>query len=801
MQQLLIHTILSAYLLLFSFSALVLLWYIFDIKKNQHRSYNLIQINPNSVFSISKIDTKSPFVLDRKILNSNNKKIAGFKTKISSCNSKKTFFAIFPLVSDEQSIQDNMIILGFLLTLMVLFLSSLIVLVLKQRKKNKAFDCISASQNSAHYYTRSLIEASQDPLITISPEGRITDMNEAFSTVTEIPRSALLGTFFYQYFTDPQQACKVYQEVFKNGFVTNYPLKIKDGKLMDVLFNGSVYKNNTGEIIGAVVIARDITEEKIIQKELIEAKIFAEQALQKAEIATATAEESVKSKQQFLSNMSHEIRTPMNAIIGFTKVVLRTNLDAKQKEYLTAIKISGDALIVLINDILDLAKVDAGKMQFEKKPFKLTVSISAMLQIFESKIREKNLKLITSYDPIIPEILVGDAIRLHQIILNLISNAVKFTSEGSIKLDTKLLRETDQNVEIEFSIKDTGIGIKEDKIDSIFENFQQASSSTSRIYGGTGLGLSIVKQLVEAQGGKITVESQLGEGSRFRFVLPFEKTSLKADFETTIILFEQENSQIKILVVEDMELNQLLMKTLLDDFGFFCDIAANGKLAIEKLQASEYDIILMDLQMPEMNGFEATEYIRKVMQSDIPIVALTADVTTIDVKKCKEVGMNDYISKPIDERLLYSKIMYLIKKPIIPQETTNISNPKKIKGEPLDFTYLKSITKSNPKLMTEMIHLYLKQTPPLIDSMKSSLHTRDWPSLRASAHKIIPSFNIIGLDRKHQETAKKIQEYAVNMEFTAETKAMILHLETICNDAYEELEIELNRLKKLTNEN
>ena len=342
---------------------------------------------------------------------------------------------------------------------------------------------------------------------------------------------------------------------------------------------------------------------------------FAEEAKIKAENATLVAENAVKSKQQFLSNMSHEIRTPMNAIIGFTKVVLKTDLTAKQKEYLTAIKMSGDALIVLINDILDLAKVDAGKMTFQQIPFKMALSLSAMLHLFETKIQEKNLELIKEYDQNIPEVLVGDPVRLHQIILNLVSNAVKFTTKGKITVNVHLLSEDEEKVTIEFSVTDTGIGIAENKIERIFENFQQASSGTSRLYGGTGLGLAIVKQFVEAQGGSISVKSKIDEGSTFSFILSFLKTNAEAELETGMVELDTEITDIKVLVVEDIALNQLLMKTLLDDFGFECDIAANGKLAIEKMQTKSYDIILMDLQMPEMNGFEATEYIRNNMKS------------------------------------------------------------------------------------------------------------------------------------------------------------------------------------------
>ncbi len=651
-------------------------------------------------------------------------------------------------------------------------------------------------------YARGLIEASRDPLFTISLVGKITDINEATIRVIGIPRDQLIGSDFFDYFTEPNKAREGYQQVFDKGFVADYPLTMIDGNLTDVLFNGSVYKDDRGSVLGAVVVARDITDQKRIEKELIEAKVFAElattfaeEAKVKAEDATRIAEDAVKAKQQFLSNMSHEIRTPMNAIIGFTKVVLKTDLTAKQKEYLMAIKISGDALIVLINDILDLAKVDAGKMTFEQTPFKMRSSIAAMLHLFETKIQEKNLELIKEYDQNIPEVLVGDPVRLHQIILNLVSNAVKFTSTGRITVNVRILNEDEEKVTIEFAVTDTGIGISDHKIGNIFDDFQQATSGTSRLYGGTGLGLAIVKQLVEPQGGAVCVKSKINEGSTFSFTLPFLKTKAEAELELDCIELETEIKNIKVLVVEDIALNQLLMKTLLDDFGFERDIAGNGRIAIEKLEQKTYDIILMDLQMPEMNGFEATEYIRNHMNSKIPIIALTADVTTVDLAKCKAVGMNDYIAKPVDEKLLYNKIIGLVKKPII-----SIDHPKtKVleieKTKCTDLNYLMTRTKSNPDLMMEMISLYLEQTPPLINAMKQSWENKDWDLLQSSVHKMIPSFSIMGIKSDYENMAKKVQEYAINQQHHDDMNSFVSNIETICNQACLELEEEFNRIK------
>jgi signal transduction histidine kinase/CheY-like chemotaxis protein len=680
-------------------------------------------------------------------------------------------------------------LIGFILvTLFLLFI------LYKQRGKIKNILSDTTLRKLSSNYSISLIEAIRDPLFAINTDFTITDMNNASILKTEVSRLDMTGTDFTSYFTNPANAKTGCIDIFQKGFISDYPLILKDGQLTDVLLSGSVYKDEFGNVVGAVIVARDITEQKNVEKEFIKAKVFAESA-------AIVAEEAVKTKQQFLSNMSHEIRTPMNAIIGFTKVILKTDLTEKQREYLMAIKLSGDALIVLINDILDLAKVDAGKMVFEKTPFKMETSILAMLHLFERKIQEKNIVLVNDFDIHIPKMLIGDPVRLHQIIINLLSNAIKFTSKGQISLGVHLVKETIHTVTIEFSVADTGIGIVEENIDKIFENFQQATTMTSRIYGGTGLGLAIVKQLVERQGGQITVKSKPGEGSVFKFKLDFTKTKFESLPESEITTLDPDLKNIKVLAVEDMVLNQLLMKTLLDDFGFDRDIAANGKIAIEKMQEKQYDIILMDLQMPEMNGFEATEYIRKVMGSSIPIIALTADVTTVDLAKCKAAGMNDYIAKPVDEKLLYSKIASLLKDTLVfrPQIETIQFPLNPIDNKYINLDYLLKRTKSDPILMIEMISLYLEQTPPLIVLMKESHKTGDWETLQSAVHKMIPSFNIMGIHPSFELIAKKVKEYAEEQMQYEDIPVLIAQLEMVCIQACAELTIELNAIKQQLN--
>jgi two-component system CheB/CheR fusion protein len=627
-----------------------------------NKNFHVISANKSfyKKFQVDKDETEGKLLFD---LGNKQWNITKLREVLNDIFSKNSSFENFEVTHTFSGIGERIMLLNAHLIIQKTNSEQLILLAIED-----------ITDRSRYYlkekYFLNLIEASLDPLMTISNEGKITDMNRATVNITGISREKLKGSDFFGYFTEPEKARAIYQEVFSKGLITNSPLKLlhKDGKLTDVLLNGSVYKDDSGNVLGVVIVARDVTDQKRIESELIESKVFAElatliaeEAKSKAEQATQIAEDAMKAKQQFLSNMSHEIRTPMNAIIGFTRVILKTDLSDKQKEYLNAIKMSGDTLIALINDILDLAKVDAGKMTFEQKPFKMEVSITSMLQLFETKIQEKNLELVTNYDKKIPAVLLGDPIRLHQIILNLVSNAVKFTSQGKIMVSTSLLFEDEEKVIIEFAITDSGIGIPQDNIDLIFENFQQATNGTSSLYGGTGLGLAIVKQLVMSQGGSIRVKSKINEGSTFSFTLPFLKTKIDTELETTLKGLDTVVKNIKILVVEDITLNQLLMKTILDDFGFERDIADNGKIAIEKLLVKSYDIILMDLQMPVMNGFETTEYIRNTLNLKIPIIALTADVTTVDLKKCKAVGMNDYIAKPIDEKLLFTKIVELTK--------------------------------------------------------------------------------------------------------------------------------------------
>jgi len=382
--------------------------------------------------------------------------------------------------------------------------------------------------------------------------------------------------------------------------------------------------------------------------------------------AKERAEVSEKAKQLFLAKMSHEIRTPMNGILGFAKLLEESLKEKEQQEYIRVIIKSGDDLLVILNDILDFSRMEAGKIAFESIPLNLHGIIQSTVMMIESKTKQKNIDIGIAIDGKIPEEILGDSVRLNQILLNLISNAVKFTEKGQINISVKCLEETKNKVALEFSVKDTGIGIPFEKQVKIFESFEQAATDTTRRFGGTGLGLSIVKQLVELQGGQISVSSKPGHGSDFRFQLSFLKVKgakyIKEPEETGSI--PQVDKSLRVLVAEDNPINRMLAIKVLQNQGFETDIAENGKIALEKYQTQHYDIILMDLQMPEMDGYEATIHIRKMKagKKDIPIIAMTAHTIKGELEHCMEIGMNDFISKPFDKKELFNKIYKAVNK-------------------------------------------------------------------------------------------------------------------------------------------
>lgn len=516
---------------------------------------------------------------------------------------------------------------------------------------------------AANDYIDFIVNSMSGSFILLDEELRVKNLNSSFCKEFNINKSTYYNTPFQEIsngiFNDIPLIEKLNNVIKDHSGFKNYYFKIgSDARVRYFLINAGIFKFSINNIRLLLVTMQEVTQLKKNELNLLSAKNKAENYLNKVK-------ELSNNKQLFFNNMSHEIRTPLNAIIGFTNLLNRTDLSNEQKEYLSAIQTSGNNLNLLINDILDLAKIESGKLELENIKISISDLLDKIIKTFHPQLLHKKIKLVKDYDHRIPDIVLGDPLRLNQILLNLISNAIKFTKDnGEIKVIIKEIHRKKNNCVLKFIIADNGIGISKEKLHLIFESYQNATADTTRKFGGTGLGLTITKKLIEAFKGKIFVNSKENEGSQFSFIIPFETVNFNhsytpaQSFETTFsdqLLFKYGNIP-KVLVVEDMRLNQYLIESLFNEAGISYDIAADGSKAINKLKENNYDLILMDLQMPVMNGFDATTYIRNTLKLNTPIIALTADVTTADINKCKSMGMNDYISKPLNENELFSKI-------------------------------------------------------------------------------------------------------------------------------------------------
>lgn len=543
----------------------------------------------------------------------------------------------------------------------------------------------------------------------------------------------------------------------------------------EVHFN-PIYDSTKTMIMGVAVIGQDISERVKIELELHRTKEEAEQA--------------AKAKSEFLSNMSHEIRTPMNAILGLTELLLQKKLDDSTIENLKGIRFSATNLLTIINDILDFSKIEAGKLTFENAVFDFYALLDEINKSTSLAARNKGLQFKLKLSDSIPRQLMGDKVRLTQILLNLLSNAVKFTQKGEVTLEVDLLDETADNAVLHFAILDTGIGIKKDKINMIFNSFSQINEDDKYKTQGTGLGLSITKKLVELQGGKIFVESDFGKGSKFYFFLNMKKVpnevplleddqhDIKADF-----------SNINLLLVEDNKINQLLARQILQGWKINVDVANDGFEAIAKLQRRQYNIILLDLQMPEIDGFEVAKFVRRSMKSPlntIPIVALTADAFPETRQKTLDAGMNDFITKPFQQSDLLRVLAKLTgkNKELIPQETTEEEVEKE--GY-IDFEYIKSRFGKDPETLRYILKVFTEDIAAEIQSLYKHLHAGNRTDLARVAHKLVSTFSAMGM-RKTAYQLGRIEKVVLEGAGVNALKKLIKEVESQYVQAVKEIE-------------
>lgn len=540
-----------------------------------------------------------------------------------------------------------------------------------------------------------------------------------------------------------------------------------------------------------ISVGRDISSRILTDIELKKAKEY--------------AEESLKVKNEFLANMSHEIRTPLNAVIGFTDLLLETELSSEQQLHLETMRNSGDILLSLINDILDLSKLESNKLEVEAIPFDLHKQLNEVVRLMKIKANEKNISLDLIIHSNTPINVIGDPTRLGQILLNLIGNAIKFTNEGSVIVSVKKTLETPISSSVFFEIKDTGIGIVSNKINTVFGAFTQAKSDTSRIYGGTGLGLTIVKKLVNLLNGEIKVESKFGVGSVFKMTLPIKESN-----QTNKQVQEQEISldqplELNILLVDDNKTNQLLGKTRLERWKCNVDLASNGIEAVKKTQKKLYDVILMDIQMPIMDGYEATKIIKNDISeqvSKIPIIAMTAYTSKNDIKRAINAGMDDYIFKPFKPSEVYTlltKYGKLIEEPIQINKDSKDDNSKieKTGKKYIDLKFLREETFNESSLLILLIKSFIKDIKEFLEVLEQGSKTKNWILLYQAAHKIKPSIRMFGILKVESTIHVLSNKLKENKELEEDISDHINLCNEILKLANEEL---LAELKILENE-
>ena len=468
--------------------------------------------------------------------------------------------------------------------------------------------------------------------------------------------------------------------------------------------------------------------------------------IQELDVAEKKASVAAQTKENFLANMSHEIRTPLSGILGFTNLLQKRPLDETSKEFVSSIQRSGENLMAIINDILDLSKIEAGMMRITKGIFSINGLVNSVETFFVERAKEKGLTISSKIDSSIPDTLNGDATRLTQILVNLIGNAIKFTHQGNINIEIYNKQLTENEVVVGFKVSDTGIGIDKEKLIEVFERFNQGEDSTTRNYGGTGLGLSIVKSLIQLQNGDIEVISEQRKGTTFHFYIPYtiakEQLNVIPKVDTDYFK-DKTNAPLKVLIVDDNTINQSLMKHLLSQWNIDFETANNGLEAVEFLRNNNCDLVLMDIQMPQMDGYVATQTIREELKLNTPIIAMTAHALAGERERCMSRGMNEYISKPIKEDELFKLISNFGLKENEKSETKTTEVTSNY--EFIDLTYLKSISNEDKDFERTVTQQFLDKVPTHLQELKLAYENKDFKLLKLRAHDLKSSVAIMGL--------------------------------------------------------
>lgn len=633
---------------------------------------------------------------------------------------------------------------------------------------------------------RSLVESANDIIYQADATGAFTYANPVAQRIMGYTEEELNGRHFLDLVHDEhrEQVRAFYEDQIGNGIPSTY-LEFRaltsDGAALWLGQNVQLVWEEEA-VVGVQAVARDITERR-----------QAEIALQEA---TSAVRESARVKEQFLANMSHEIRTPLNAVLGITHLLQNTRLSNEQEKYLQAIQFGADSLMGIVNDLLDYAKIEAGKIQFEAIPFDLHDLLRGLYEGVRYDTKKKGIDFDLDIDDSVPQNVVGDRVRLNQILLNLVNNAIKFTDEGGVRLHVTELMEQEDELVLAFTVKDTGIGIHPDKLADIFEMFSQERSDTTRKYGGTGLGLSIVSELVARQSGTIGVTSSPGEGAEFVVTLPFLPCDGE-DLQTVQDhLVQADLSGYRILLVEDNELNQMMAQRMLEQWGAEVEWAGNGREAVQLVRERHYDLVLMDIQMPEMDGYEATRLIREDMQiglEDMPILALTASPLVTRDEEMEAYGMNDCVLKPFDPRQLRGAISEHLG--LTTEDTQEGANDISDESESLvDLTILEKSAFGRPEMVHKLVSISLGQIESMQRDLEQALADQNGKEVGFVAHKMKASAGTLGVTAWHQ-LLNALEVAAKEQGITNKTPQRVADSATFAARVRQELEEVLSTLE------
>ena len=571
---------------------------------------------------------------------------------------------------------------------------------------------------------RSIIANMNLGLIEVDLQENIRFVNQSFCLMSGYKEEELIGKNASDLFVRDEfkTIMKDKNDLRFEGQSDAYEMspKTKDGETRWWLISGAPLYNDKQQHIGSIGIHLDITHQKLLAKQLLEAK--------------QVAERSAHAKDLFLANMSHEIRTPMNAILGMSRQLQKTILNPQQQSFLDIIGTAAENLLVIINDILDFSKLEAGKVTLEDIGFNMHDLVTNTSRVLKLKAEEKGLIFEVCVADDVARFLKGDPYRVNQVLMNLLSNSIKFTNRGKVSLQCRLIKDNSDSQELEIIISDTGKGMDEGYLKNLFNKFSQEDESIARSYGGTGLGMSIVKQLIELMNGTISVKSKKGEGTQVYVHLSFQKcVECELIKKENITVEAHTLSGKKILLVEDNEMNRVVAETILIQYGATITESVNGADAIDALRNNKFDIVLMDIQMPVMDGLEATQIIRRDLRLNTPIIALTANAVKGEMEKCIQSGMNDYLSKPFEEE----DLVRLIAKWLGRETHFVAAKENTVTETPLyDISKLKQITRGDELFIKKMLELFIKETSNSIVELNAALEVKDIKKVQFLAHRM-----------------------------------------------------------------